>query len=65
MRIVVDWDLCKGHAACEEEAPDVFEVDEQGRLTVKVDEPSEALWAAVRDATEYCPTQALSLVENG
>ena len=63
MRIVMDWDLCKGHAACEEEASAVFEVDDRGQLTVKVEEPGAELWEAVRAAAEYCPSQAIVLEE--
>ncbi|HUA95067.1 MAG TPA: cytochrome P450, partial [Acidimicrobiales bacterium] len=36
-RIVVDRDLCQGHAVCESEAPGVFSVSKKGELTV-VDE---------------------------
>ena len=61
MRIKVDFDLCKGHANCMGEAPEVFQVDEQGYLTVLQEEPPEALRARVELAVEYCPTNAISL----
>ena len=63
MRIVVDRDLCQGHAACEGEAPEVFSVSKKGDLTILQPEPPEELWDAVRLAVKYCPTHALSIEE--
>ncbi len=64
MRIVVDRDLCQGHAACEGEAPDVFSVSKKGELTILQPEPAEELEDAVRLAVKYCPTHALSIEED-
>ena len=64
MRIVVDRDLCQGHAACEGEAPEVFSVSKQGELTIVQPEPSEELRAAVELAVKYCPTHALRIEED-
>ena len=64
MRIVVDRDLCQGHAACEGEAPEVFSVSKQGELTILEPEPPEELRAAVELAVKYCPTHALSIEED-
>jgi ferredoxin len=63
VRIVVDRDLCQGHAACEGEAPEVFSVSKNGDLTILEPEPPEELWQAVRLAVKYCPTHALSIQE--
>lgn len=64
-RIEVDWDLCKGHAACMGEAPELFQVDAEGRLTVLNDSPDESLLDKARSAAKYCPTQAITLKEQG
>ena len=64
MKIVVDRDLCQGHAACEGEAPEVFSVSKQGELTILQSEPPADLEAAVRLAVKYCPTHALSIEED-
>ena len=64
MRIVVDRDLCQGHASCEGEAPEVFSVSKQGDLTILQPEPPEALRRAAELAVKYCPTHALSIVED-
>jgi ferredoxin len=63
MRIVVDWDLCKGHGVCAGEAPLVFAVTRGGKLTVLLEEPPEEQRKNVESAIRYCPTDALSLRE--
>lgn len=61
MRIIVDFDLCQGHANCMGEAPEVFQVDDRGFLEILQEEPPEELREAVELAVQYCPTSALSL----
>lgn len=63
MRVVVDTGLCKGHAVCMEEAPEVFRVARDGTMTILLAEPPEALRAKVSEAVKYCPTGALSILE--
>jgi ferredoxin len=62
MRVVVDRDLCQGHAACEEEAPEIFRVP-KGADTVELllGEPPEALRPKLEAAVKYCPTRALRI----
>jgi ferredoxin len=64
MRIVVDRDLCQGHAACEGEAPEVFAVSKKGELTLLQPEPPETERTVVELAVKYCPTHALSIEED-
>jgi ferredoxin len=64
MRIEVDLDLCQGHAMCELEAPGVFSVPRKGKVTVLSDAPPENERAAVEAAIRYCPTQALTLLDD-
>ena len=35
-RVVVDEDLCQGHAMCELEAPDVFSVPKRGPVNILI-----------------------------
>jgi sterol 14-demethylase len=63
VRIVVDRDLCQGHASCEGEAPEVFSVSKEGDLTILQPEPPEELRQKVELAVKYCPTHALSIIE--
>ena len=64
MRIVVDRDKCTGLGMCEAEAPDLFEVKDDGTLQVLMERPSEDLRAELEAAVESCPTEALSIVED-
>ena len=59
----MDRDLCQGHGVCESEAPAVFEVSKDGVLTVLQERPPERERRAVEAAVKYCPTHALSIVE--
>lgn len=61
MKIVIDWDLCQGHANCTGDAPEVFRVDDDGKLHVLIDEPPESMREAVETAARYCPTGAISI----
>lgn len=64
MRIVIDRDLCQGHAACMGEAPEVFHVTDKGVMTVLNERPDESLRAKVEAAAQYCPTGAIRVVED-
>lgn len=61
MKIVIDWGLCQGHANCTGDAPDVFSVDDNGKLTVLMPEPAEELRSQVESAVRYCPTGAIRI----
>lgn len=61
--VVVDEDLCQGHAMCELEAPEVMRVPKVGTAQV-VGQVTPANLEAVRSAVRHCPTQALTLVED-
>lgn len=59
MRVSVDLDLCQGHALCEIEAPDLFEVPRKGKVRLLAEDPPDS--AELRAAVRFCPTQALRL----
>ena len=61
MRVVVDFDLCQGHGECEGEAPEVFELDDDGKLKILQENPSEELRDRVERARKYCPTMAITI----
>ena len=63
MRIVIDWDLCQGHGVCMGEAPEVFEVGEDGKLKILKAHPPESMRSKIELARRYCPTGAISLQE--
>ncbi|GAA4756996.1 ferredoxin [Gordonia alkaliphila] len=63
MRVEVDLDLCQGHGMCEMEAPDVFAAH-RDHVEILNPNPDESQRAAVTAAVQYCPTQALRIVED-
>ncbi|MFC5750305.1 ferredoxin [Actinomadura rugatobispora] len=60
MKVVVDLDLCQDHGQCAIAAPDVFSINEDGRLEYD-DSPGEALRGDAEDAADVCPVQAISI----
>jgi ferredoxin len=61
MKIVVDFDLCQSHALCMENAPEIFEVRDDGFLYVLDETPPEALRAKATKAARECPTGAIQI----
>jgi len=64
MRIEADLDLCQGHAMCQLEAPEVFEVPKRGTVIILDESPPARLRTRVESAVRSCPTQALTIVES-
>lgn len=62
MRIEVDSDRCEGHGLCEVAAPEVFELDDDAlvRLRIEGDIPVALQDAAAR-AAGVCPVAALTV----
>jgi ferredoxin len=61
MRIKVDFDLCESNALCEAMAPEVFELDDDEQLIIKVPNPGDDLLPKVQKAVDRCPKNALAL----
>ena len=59
MRVYVDFDLCKGHGQCEDAAPEVFRVEDDGFAHVLVEHPSDELRPKVDEAVLRCPENAV------
>lgn len=60
-KVVVDFDLCQGHGVCEGEAPEVFELDEEGYLQILQDDVPETERANVEKAVKHCPQRAIRI----
>jgi ferredoxin len=59
-RIQIDRSLCSGFGSCAELAPDVFEVDHGGLVSLRTglsDDPG------VLEATAACPMAAISITK--
>ena len=64
LKIVVDREKCQGIGACVGAAPDVFEIDSEGKAIVLDAENADK--DEVMLAAEACPLEAISLFdENG
>ncbi|MFI8992715.1 ferredoxin [Streptomyces sp. NPDC053542] len=60
MKVVVDMNKCQDHGQCVFAAPDVFRLDEGGRLAY-VSDPDDALREDVEEAADVCPLQAIRI----
>ena len=61
IKVVVDRDVCQDHGQCVFAAPQVFELDEEGKLVVLQDEVDESLRDVVEEAADVCPVQAITI----
>lgn len=63
MKIALDRPRCEGHGLCEEAAPALMHLDDDGELVLDVDEVEEGTpeAAAASAAVRVCPVAALSL----
>jgi ferredoxin len=59
MKVLVDADLCAGHAECIGWAPDIFELGDDGKAVVKNVSPPESMWRNARAAATLCPAGAI------
>jgi ferredoxin len=60
MRVVVDPAKCADHGQCVFAAPEVFQLDEAGKL-VHTEDVDESLRDAVEEAADVCPLQAITI----
>jgi ferredoxin len=59
-RITIDRSLCSGFGACADLAPEVFEVDDGGLVSLRLGTSDDP---AVLDAAAACPMAAIAVVE--
>ena len=57
----VDQSKCEGHAVCVGLAPDVFDLDDEGKAFVK--NPKGANEETIQEAIDACPAFAISWIE--
>ena len=64
MKISVDEDRCQGHSRCMALAPELFEVDDYGVSSVRIDGDVPAdLAEKARLAAANCPERAITIVD--
>jgi len=59
LRVIVDRQLCQGHAVCASEAPEVFHVGEDSVAEVLLD-PEHSAVRSTRDQIRFCPPPELN-----
>jgi ferredoxin len=59
MHVVVDMTVCVGNGLCMNVAPEVFDMQDDGSLTILQEYPAEELREKVEDAVRMCPVQAI------
>ena len=62
MQVTVDSDLCEANAVCCGLAPEMFELDDEEYLVVKLAEVPAELTEKVGRAVARCPKNALQFV---
>ena len=61
MRISVDPDSCVGAGQCVLSAPDVFDQDDDGLVTLVNPEPAPSEETDVREAARICPSRSITV----
>jgi len=65
VKVIIDVAACQGYACCMMEAPSVFDLNEdEGKVILLQENPSEDLRTQVDTAARTCPAKAIRL-ENG
>lgn len=60
-RLTADVEACQGYGNCITGASDVYDIDDDGKVVLLVQEIPEADRARVQEAAHSCPVNALSL----
>jgi ferredoxin len=70
MRVTVDLNKCQDHGQCVYAAPDLFALDDDGRLALRSEaadvyeaEVDEAHTDELQEAADVCPLQAIAVRE--
>jgi sterol 14alpha-demethylase len=64
LRIVLDRDLCQGHAVCVGESPELFRIGADGKVELVLDTLPPDLADQARAAARFCPTRTIYVEES-
>ena len=59
VRVDIDRDRCEGHGLCEQTAPDIYRLDDEGELEFLVTDIPPELRAKAEAGARVCPVAAL------
>ncbi|MDQ6934340.1 MAG: ferredoxin [Actinomycetota bacterium] len=62
MHIEVHREVCEGHGLCEQTAPTVYEVDEEGYVRLLQEDLPPELEATAEAGARVCPVAALTVL---
>jgi len=64
MKVVVDLKLCEGNSKCQAAAPEVFEVRDDDKSHLLIENPPERMRDKVKLAERMCPRQAITVSDD-
>lgn len=64
MEIDVNLAACEGHGLCAQVAPQVYEIDDEGYVRVRMAVISSGLEGAAAAGARVCPVAALTVVSS-
>jgi ferredoxin len=63
LTVLVDWNLCESNGVCMKQAPEIFQLSENGELQILNEHPGADLRDHLESAIKRCPRGAISLQE--
>ena len=60
-RLLADFEACQGYGNCITGASDVYDIDDDGKVVLLIEEISDADRPRVEEAARSCPVSALSI----
>jgi ferredoxin len=64
IKLILDRARCEGHGLCEDVAPQLLHIDDDGYAAIDVDEINAKNLAEAQAAARVCPVAALKLVDS-
>jgi ferredoxin len=65
IKVSVNRETCEGYGNCVRDAPEVFDLGDDGKVTLLQAELPDDELARVRQASYDCPTDSISFVQEG
>jgi ferredoxin len=62
-RLTADVELCQGYGNCTTTAPDVYHVDDDGKVVLLTQTITDADRSRVEEAARSCPVNALRVLD--
>jgi ferredoxin len=60
-KVVVDRETCITSGMCTSVAPEIFQLDDEGKLQILLERPPPELVDKAKDAVLCCPVEAISV----